>query len=236
MAWAALDLPRFLSDAITYRSESGQSDRFRLSWRRIQPCLGDHRESSGRLDRHYFYQDLWAARKIHEARPDHHIDIGSRIDGFVSHLLCFMPVTVVDIRPLGKCVAGLNFIRDDATTLKQFPDSSVESLSSLHAVEHFGLGRYGDAIKWGACFDVMRSFERVLRRGGRLYLSVPIGTERLEFNSHRVFAPSTVMQTLVNLRLMSFSAIDDDGNLHENVDPADFGGMWYGCGLFEFTK
>ncbi|HWF86113.1 MAG TPA: hypothetical protein VG222_14745 [Vicinamibacterales bacterium] len=49
---------------------------------------------------HYFHQDLWVAKRIYAARPAAHVDIGSRIDGFVAHLLTFMPVTVIDVRPL----------------------------------------------------------------------------------------------------------------------------------------
>ena len=37
----------------------------------------------------YFWQDLWAAQKIHAKKPVVHMDIGSRIDGFLLSLLSF---------------------------------------------------------------------------------------------------------------------------------------------------
>ncbi len=98
-----------------------------------------------------------------------HLDVGSRLDGFIAHLLAFMEVEVIDIRPLNINVPGLRFTLGDATVLERKSDS-VESLSSLHAVEHFGLGRYGDSIDPEACFKAMRSFARVLKPGGVLYL------------------------------------------------------------------
>src|SRR5258708_35341646 len=52
--------------------------------------------------RSVFHQDLWAARMVFEQRPSRHVDVGSRIDGFVAHVLPFMLVTVVDIRPLAR--------------------------------------------------------------------------------------------------------------------------------------
>ncbi len=55
---------------------------------------------------HYFHQDLWAAKKIFKRRPMTHVDIGSRVDGFVAHLLVFMPVTAVDIRYLDSNIEG----------------------------------------------------------------------------------------------------------------------------------
>ena len=48
----------------------------------------------------YFIQDIWAAQRIYKKKPNEHIDIGSRVDGFVSHLMVFMKVKVIDIRPL----------------------------------------------------------------------------------------------------------------------------------------
>ena len=58
----------------------------------------------------------------------------------------------------------------------------------------------------------MREFERVLRPGGKLYFSVPVGRERVEFNAHRVFAPRTVVSAFSKLALTSFSAVDDRGD------------------------
>ena len=40
----------------------------------------------GKIDRHYFYQDCWAIRRIMTARPGMHVDFGSRVDGFVGQL------------------------------------------------------------------------------------------------------------------------------------------------------
>ncbi len=169
--------------------------------------------------------------------PSRHIDIGSRIDGFIAHLLVFMPVTIVDIRPLQSPVKGLTFLRDDATELSQLPSASVVSLSSLHVAEHFGLGRYSDPIDPSACFKFMSALERILAPGGRLYFSVPIGRERVEFNAHRVFAPETILQSFPELQLVSFSFVGDDGRLHEDdLDPLALSASEFACGLFEFTK
>jgi len=230
------DGPRFVRTAVRYRRLHKRTGPFALTLSRLYPCLGDWRETAGNVGGHYFYQDLWAAQKIHRARPSIHVDIGSRLDGFVAHLLCFMPVTVVDIRPLSATLEGLTFIQDDATTLTQFEDSSLESISSLHAVEHFGLGRYGDPINPDGPFQAMSSLARVLRPAGRLYFSVPIGCQRLEFNAHRVFSPSTIVKAFSSLRLRSFSVVTDGGEYVTNTDPDSFADAWCACGLFEFTK
>jgi hypothetical protein len=61
----------------------------------LYPAYRDRFGEAGTLGQ-YFHQDLWAARKIFAARPARHVDVGSRIDGFVAHCLTFMDVEVVD--------------------------------------------------------------------------------------------------------------------------------------------
>ncbi len=228
-------IPCFLTDLRKYRSLN-RTGSFPISIRHLFPILTDREDTAGVAEGHYFHQDLWAARKIFAQAPARHIDIGSRVDGFVAHLLVFMPVTIIDIRQLDSNIPGLSFIRDDATQLAQLPSNSVESLSSLHAAEHFGLGRYSDPVDPTACFKFMDALQRVLAPGGSLYFSVPVGRERVEFNAHRVFAPKTILDSFPQLQLLSFSYVGDDGRLYEDTDIAAAGQLDYGCGLFQFTK
>jgi hypothetical protein len=228
-------LPTYIRDAIRYR-KLNQRESFRLRLRNAFPILTDMRACAGTTGGHYFHQDLWAARKIYERRPAAHLDIGSRIDGFVAHVLSFMPVTVVDIRPITSTIANLTFFHDDASELANLPTGSVDSLSTLHAAEHFGLGRYTDPVDPAGCFKFMSALARVLAPGGRLYFSVPVGRERVEFNAHRVFATATILESFRDLQLVSFSYVGDDGNLYENNDPMTMPASELACGLFEFTK
>jgi hypothetical protein len=211
---------------------------FPLELKHLYPILNDASDQAGSARGHYFHQDLWAARKIYAARPARHVDVGSRDDGFVAHVLTFMPVVVVDVRPLVSGTEGLTFQQADATEMTAFADGSIESLSSLHAVEHFGLGRYGDPVDPDACFRVMRALARVLAPGGRLYFAVPVGVEHVEFNAHRVFSPTTVIDAFERhgLELVSFSAVNDAGDMVADAKPIDFARAEYACGLFELTK
>lgn len=228
-------LPYFLGSMRRYQ-KMNRNASFRVSIRHLFPILLDRYDNAGVAAGHYFHQDLWAAKRIFDRAPSRHIDIGSRVDGFVAHLLVFMPATIIDIRQLDSNIEGLSFIQDDATELSQLPDNSVESLSSLHAAEHFGLGRYSDPIDPRACFKFMNALQRVLMPEGSLYFSVPVGRERVEFNAHRVFSPQTITDSFPQLQLTSFSYVADDGCFHANAKPADAASCDYGCGLFEFTK
>ncbi len=229
-------LPRYLREYRSFRHASIRAGAEAVALGEPFPITADRTASAGDATSAYFQQDLWAARRIHAVAPATHLDIGSRIDGFVGHLLAFRDVEVIDIRRLDSPVAGLTFRQEDATSLTSIPDDSVESLSSLHAVEHFGLGRYGDPLDPTACFTAMRAMARVLAPGGHLYFSVPIGRERVEFNAHRILDPQRVRSTFADLDLVEFSAIDDDLRFHAGADPADFRDAREATGLFELTK
>lgn len=212
----------------------------------IKFMINDRFCSNGSLDIHYFLQDIYVAKKIIEFSPLNHYDVGSRVDGFIAHLLAGYKgtVTTIDIRPLGVELEGLEFIQADATNLNGISDNSIESISSLHAVEHFGLGRYGDSISVTACYDAMKSLQRVVKKGGRLYFSVPIGKEdTIIFNAHRWFAPKTILEQFNQMSLVSFAYIHDfrifEQEKEQAVTAIKNGQLKisdYDCGIFVFEK
>lgn len=227
-------LPRYYRELAAYRHQAAGT-RFDPARGTRAPILSDYDAEAGIARGHYFHQDLWAARRIFAARPRHHMDIGSRVDGFAAHVLSFMPLTIVDIRPLESTIDGLTFVQGDATDLSSIPDGSVESLSSLHAVEHIGLGRYGDRIDADGWLKALREMRRILAPGGRFYLSVPIGRERVEFNSHRVFSPRTIVDAMAPLPLAAFHAVDDTDAVHMDAEMEKFSTAAFSCGMFEFV-
>jgi SAM-dependent methyltransferase len=199
------------------------------------PQFDDRYKESGNAEQHYFLQDLWAARLIYASRPEVHYDVGSRIDGFVAHVSIFCKTKVIDIRPQSLDVKNIEFMEGDICDLP-FEDNSLASLSCLHAAEHIGLGRYGDDIDPLGTQKAAKELQRVLNKGGDLYFALPVGRERICFNAHRVFAPETILQYFNELKLESFSLIDDTENFTENVAIDRAKGLEYGCGLFHFKK
>jgi hypothetical protein len=236
LAETVRNAPRFFRELRAYRRLSAGDATFPLALEDLEPVLADYRAQAGIARGHYFHQDLWAARKILARRPAHHVDVGSRVDGFVAHVLTAMPVRVIDIRPLDSDVDGLTFQQGDATDLRGIATGSIESLSSLHAVEHIGLGRYGDSVDPDGWRKALGEFRRVLAPGGRLYLSVPVGRQRVCFNAHRIFDPRTIVEACAPLSLASFSAVGDDDRLRRDVPLDSVASARYACGLFEFQQ
>jgi SAM-dependent methyltransferase len=195
----------------------------------------DRFEAAGSVPYHYFHQDLWAARKLYDAGTRVHVDVASRIDGFVAHALTFCHITYVDVRPIDLQWEGFTFKRGLITDLP-FADGSVNSLSSLHVIEHIGLGRYGDPVDPEGSWKAARELTRVLAPEGRLLIGVPTGRERVCFDAHRIFDPATIRDMFAGLELADFSFIDDENRFIRNGSFEDARVANYGCGLFEFRK
>jgi SAM-dependent methyltransferase len=187
-----------------------------------------------RYDKHYFYQNIWALKRIYQSKTDYHVDVGSSID-FIASLTVFTKVNFIDIRPL---IAKLdNFDSQKGSILKMpFDNNSLMSLSCCHVAEHIGLGRYEDDLDPYGTKKACKELSRILAPGGKLYFSVPVGKQRLCFNAHRIHSPKQVLKFFDRLELIEFSGIDDEGVIWENLDMDRFEDYNYALGLYIFTK
>lgn len=235
-------LPRYVGNFCEFRRQQRRGcGEFPVL--KLHPCLADRYESAGTARGHYFHQDLLVAQRVHERQPRKHVDVGSRIDGFVAHVASFREIEVFDVRPLACQVPGISFRQADLTS-DSFPlRDYCDSLSCLHAIEHFGLGRYGDPISYDGHIVALRNLHQLLEPGGTLYLSTPIShRQRIEFDGHRVFALPYLLDLLANrFAVTAFSFVNDAGELVANVDPfcgdgRNSFGCEYGCGIFELVK
>jgi hypothetical protein len=222
-------VPAFLAEMRRYRATSSETVRLADAY----PCLTD-RTASTPFDPHYFYQGAWLARRLQAQRPELHVDIGSSVM-MVSVLSAHVPLVFVDYRPLASELAGIAPVAGNVTRLP-FADGALDSVSSLHVIEHVGLGRYGDPIRADGSRQAAHELARVVKPGGRLFLSVPVGRERVCFNAHRVFAPRTIAGWCDGLELRAFALVDDAGRFRENAPLDAAGALDYGCGMFEFVK
>jgi len=197
------------------------------------PCIHDKTQTTG-FDAHYFYQNIWAFKKIYETKPYYHVDVGSRTD-FVGFLTTITKVIFIDIRPLMATLENFDSRKGSIVSMP-FEANSTLSLSSLHVAEHIGLGRYGDPLDPLGTKKACEELSRILAVGGNLYFSLPVGKPRLCFNAHRIHSPQQILEHFSSLELVEFSGIDDRGRFQKKIDISILENSDYACGLFHFTK
>ena len=241
MAWSGIKaIPPYVSDYVQLKKQlQGRTD---FPVRSYYPALFDRYAESGYLVKHYFQQDLFVAQQIFHRAPVNHVDIGSRIDGFVAHVATFRPIEILDIRPLHRPIPNVQFRQADLMDLPPDLHHYTDSISALHAIEHFGLGRYGDPIDVDGHLKALANIHQMLKPGGRFYFSVPIGPQGIVYNAHRVFDLSYLIALFEKeYDVETLSYIDDNEQFVHNADwrsaavRSNFG-CTYGCGIFELIK
>ncbi len=232
--WQRFSLPRkyawFLSQWRQFNTSGGNA-KFEL----LCPSLSDRDPNSQTGGTDYFYQDVWALRRLAALGPTEHHDIGSRFDGFVGQATAMCRIICWDIRPPGFKLANFEF-RSGSILELPAADHSIQSISCLHVAEHIGLGRYGDPLDARGTEKAILALQRVLAPGGQLLYSMPIGQERVEFNAQRIWDPRRVIDVAKELQLIEFSAVGDSREFVENARIEDFVASRYACGLYRFGR
>jgi len=220
---------RFREEYARFRKLNPTNPAFVLAGKDIIPCLTD-RTASTPVEPIYFVQDTWFAGRLAQVRPAAHVDVGSSAKT-MALVAQFVPVTMVDIRPVELPVANFTFVKGSILALP-FADGSIASLSSICVVEHIGLGRYGDEMDAHGSEKAWKELLRVLAPGGDFYVTVPVDSEnRIYFNAHRAFTRDYVLQLSTGLAL-----------LHEQflygteVVPAYDASRGFGTGMFHFRR
>ncbi|MFQ5507766.1 MAG: DUF268 domain-containing protein [Leptospirillia bacterium] len=223
----------FVKDWFRFRAAGGKARA-----RDFHPCLFDRTTRTG-VDSHYFYQAVWAFKKIQDAGPSFHVDVGSDVR-FVGMLTTVCPLAFIDIRPAAVTLNGFSGVSGSILQLP-FADDSVNSLSSMHVIEHIGLGRYGDPIDPQGSRKAGVELVRVLAPGGRLYVSLPMGTTRVQFNGQRIFQAEDALDLFPDLKLVEMAMVDELGQVQMDVQPhqariGDGGGLDFGLGMYVLEK
>lgn len=212
-------------------------------WSRPRYVYKDFSSQAGNARGHYFHQDLWVAQRVFEAKPYRHVDVGSSISGFVSHVASFRQIDVIDIRPLDSEIKNVRFIQRDMMNKDDLHDLHADSVSCLHALEHFGLGRYGDNLDPEGWESGFRSLSDLVTKGGTLYLGLPTSNrQRIEFNEQRVFCIPFLRDLFCeDFEILDCSFVHDDGSFSQTFEPWSFDadnsfGADYGCSVWALKK
>ncbi len=133
------------------------------------------------------YECGFAAFHIRRAKPRKVLDVGS-YRHFILGLLAHFQITTIDIRERKPISPGEGIITCDAKKL-DLPDDFFDLVLSLCALEHFGLGRYGDEFDLRADQEAFAEMVRVLKPGGCILFTTTVTRARpsIAFNAHRIY-------------------------------------------------
>lgn len=107
----------------------------------------------------------------------------------------------VDARPSdafspGHSPEGWSFVQGSAWDQSLFEPASFDWVLLLGALEHFGLGYYGDPRDPGGDKKTIDAIARWLKPGGKLYFDVPCNPEDAQTAHFRTYAPESIRHRL----------------------------------------
>jgi len=105
----------------------------------------------------------------------------------------------VDARPHLRDAVGYTVMVGDAMNPELFPPAHYDRIVLLGALEHFGLGFYGDPVREDGDTQTMQNVATWLRLDGFVYFDVPCQpTYRMAENRHfRMYSPADIQNRLI---------------------------------------
>ena len=164
--------------------------------------IEEFRDDSQAHPVHYrTFECEFASEQISHIKPAKILDVGSYRD-WLAGVMAYYPVTTVDVRDRKSNLSNETIINQDVRYM-EMADNSVDMVSTLHTIEHFGLGRYGDEFDPEGDSKAVSNFLRVIKPGGRFLFSVPVtaGQACIAFNSHRIYTMEMVRNWVQELSL-----------------------------------
>lgn len=148
---------------------------------------------------HVDYECGFAAYHISRLNPKNILDIGS-YRHFILGMLSHFQVTTIDVRDRIPISNNEVVVTCDAKNLN-LRDNEFDVVISLCALEHFGLGRYGDEFNFDADKEAFKEMIRVVKPDGRLIFTTTItrAPPSIAFNAHRIYSYEMITTFCANL-------------------------------------
>jgi len=144
---------------------------------------------------------LWKAFEAYPIKGKQVAIFGSQVPWYEANCLAFgatscvvfeyMPVISEDPRIVGRTY------QEQQANPRQF-DVGL----SISSFEHDGLGRYGDPIDPDGDLKAMTNAKSIIKKGGLLYLAVPVGHDHITWNCHRIYGKARLPLLVKNWKFV----------------------------------
>ena len=102
----------------------------------------------------------------------------------------------------------------------QVEDRKFDVCFSISSYEHDGLGRYGDPLDPDGDLKAMKNTKDLIHKDSLLFLSVPIGIDKVVFNLHRVYGKHRIEKLLDGWEIVDKFGFFEE-SLENNVNGVD---------------
>jgi SAM-dependent methyltransferase len=154
---------------------------------------------------------LWEAIEKYPVRDRDVVNIGSNTPWYEANCLHHgARPTTIDynaIVSLSDRIKTMTVAEWEATT------PTFDVAWSISSFEHDGLGTYGDPLDPDGDLKAMQKMKRIVKPGGLLFLAVPIGSDKIQFNSARIYG-----RLRLPMLLAGWEKIDEFGMAPEHLD------------------
>lgn len=128
---------------------------------------------------------LYSALEQYDIRDKEVVIIGSEMPWYECVFSYYGgKVTTIEYRDVDCQIPGLTVMTPDEFNANPKKFDVAVSISSI---EHDGLGRYGDPIDPNGDLKAMEKIKELLKPEGLLFFSVPVGSDALVWNVHRIY-------------------------------------------------
>lgn len=205
--WRRAQLKRLGRKFVQNYSKSGSAQLV------VWPCEGDADDDPVLVyDRHFEY--AYVIEVIRRYRLDGLtiLDIGSA-GSVLPTVLAAMgnKVICLDMRNWPVEYKGVEILRGEVSTA-DIPEGSCDVITCVSALEHFGLGRYGDRHDVDGDFKGLARIRTWLKTEGVLILTLPYGRPTVAYPAHRVYDESRLARLTEGLTVLDrrfYGPIDD---------------------------
>jgi|GEM_PF-6075892 len=95
--------------------------------------------------------------------------------------------TVFEVRPINTNSKRIKIRIQDLTYAREI-EPEFDLITCLSTIEHIGLGRYGDRLDPRGDIKMAANLGRLLRPGGIMLMSFPVGRGCVVYNKHRIYS------------------------------------------------
>ncbi|MDP2848342.1 MAG: DUF268 domain-containing protein [Humidesulfovibrio sp.] len=163
-------------------------------------------------------QWLYSALRKYSLAGKRVLIIGSNCPWYES--MCIAHNAVPHVVDYGSLVTTSDRIKIISSEEAWATPDAFDACLSISSMEHDGLGAYGDPINPNGDLETMQRTLKVLKPGGLLYLSVPVGEDALRYNYCRVYGPLRLAKVLEGWKLKdSFGFSEDQFETGGDIQP-----------------